>query len=259
MPLKFDAPPINELVIAIYYDQGIKSLGAEHVGLFWSQIRDRFPTIRQHPPVMPPHIGYTTQDPYLVEFDPMPRLWLESTDQETVIQIQKNAFMLNWRSRGGRYPSYEKVKEDFDTYKKLFFKFLKEVLNEEEPKTRLADLTYTNLVKRSDYWTGLQDTSKIIPNFSIAVPVSTSEVPDFQQAYIQKINDELALNTSIKSARSAQDPTAPMLVIEYRALGLLSDPSTLDKWFSNAHIVIDDCFSKMTAKDIQINYWKSVQ
>jgi hypothetical protein len=44
------------------------------------------------------------------EIYPMPRFWLEAEDGTILMQIQKNAFLFNWRKREAQYPHYENVK-----------------------------------------------------------------------------------------------------------------------------------------------------
>jgi uncharacterized protein (TIGR04255 family) len=103
MTVKFRNPPINELVIGVYFTRDLQLLRAEHVGLFWSSIRSEFPTIQQQPIVVPPFAPsavVTIEFAAPGEMFPMPRFWIESTDGQTLLQIQRNAFLLNWRLKG---------------------------------------------------------------------------------------------------------------------------------------------------------------
>ena len=94
MNVKYKNPPINELIIGAYFDQPIVPLRSEHVGLFWAEVRTKFPKIQQQPelslPIMGPTLTFQiglTDEPY-----PMPRFWLISEDDTILMQIQKNAF-----------------------------------------------------------------------------------------------------------------------------------------------------------------------
>jgi len=40
--IKFANPPINELVIALFY-LPIMEMKSQHIGLYWNRIRDRYP------------------------------------------------------------------------------------------------------------------------------------------------------------------------------------------------------------------------
>jgi uncharacterized protein (TIGR04255 family) len=253
MTVKFKNPPINELVIGVYFEREIPSLRSEHIGLYWSQVRQDFPTIQQQMPVAVP-----TQQLFLsFEVTSMPRFWLEAQDGSTLTQIQRNAFLFNWRKKDADYPHFETVKAAFYKNKKHFFKFLLEELNEPEPKIQLAELNYINAIEPCEYWQGLEDTPKILPRFSLAIPEQTGAgSPDFHQITSQRLAPDMTLGTTIRSARSTQAPAKPVLIMEYRATGLLPDDDALDGWFNRAHDAINQCFTEMTNQDIQENHWQ---
>jgi hypothetical protein len=146
MSLKFKNPPISELVIGVYFDREIPSLRSEHVGLFWGQVRQDFPNIQQQPIVAAPPLQPFQQIFLSSEFW-MPRFWLEASDGSTLMQIQKNAFLFNWRKRETEYPHFDAVKAAFDKNKKRFFKFLSDELSETEPQAQLAELNYINAIE----------------------------------------------------------------------------------------------------------------
>ena len=253
MSIKFKNPPISELVIGIYFDREIASLRSEHVGLFWGQVQQDFPNIEQqlpvNAPVLPPQ--------RIVSESWMPRFWLKSSDDLTLMQIQKNAFLFNWRKKETDYPHFDAVKAAFDKNKKRFFKFLSDELSEVEPKAQLAELNYINAIESCEYWKGPEDTVKVIPRFRLPVPEgSETESPDFHQITSQRLAADLTLGTTVRSARVAQAPAKPVLIIEYRATGLLADLDALDSWYGCAHDAIGDCFTKMTSEDIQKTYWQ---
>ncbi len=176
MSVKFKNPPINELVIGVYFDSEVPSLRSEHVGLFWGEVKKDFRSIHQQPPVTRPGMPAF----FAVQVNPMPRFWLEASDGSTLMQIQRDAFLLNWRKKDKAYPHFDEVKASFDKNKKRFFKFISDELKEPEPKAKIAELTYINLIESCDYWKGPLDTSKVIPRFSLPVPESP-DPPDFQQ------------------------------------------------------------------------------
>jgi uncharacterized protein (TIGR04255 family) len=253
MTVKFKNPPINELVIGVYFEREIPSLRSEHIGLYWSQVRQDFPNIQQQMPVTAPG-----QQLFMsFELNPMPRFWLEAQDGSTLTQIQRNAFLFNWRKKDTEYPHFEAMKAAFYKNKKRFFKFLLEELNEAEPRVQLAELSYINLIESGEYWKGLEDTPKVIPRFSLPVPQEAkTESPDFHQITSQRLAADLTLNTTVRSARSTQAPAKPVLIIEYRATGLLLDADALDSWFNRAHDAIGHCFTEMTNRDIHETHWQ---
>ena len=89
----FKNPPINEVVIATYFSSPLSGLRTEHIGLFWAQIKNEFPSALQRPPV--PLEELTAGS----EVFPTPRYWFVSADDASLLQVQKSAFMFNWRRR----------------------------------------------------------------------------------------------------------------------------------------------------------------
>jgi uncharacterized protein (TIGR04255 family) len=255
MSIKFKNPPISELVIGVYFDREIPSLRSEHVGLFWGKVQQDFPNIQQqlpvNAPVLPPQQIFISSESW------MPRFWLEASDGSTLMQIQKNAFLFNWRKKETDYPHFDAVKAAFDKNKKRFFKFLSDELSEAEPKPQLAELNYVNVIECCEYWKGLEDTVKVIPRFRLPVPDGAeTKLRDFHQITSQQSAADLTLNTTVRSARSKPAPEKPVLIIEYRAIGLLPDTDALDNWFNRAHDTIGNCFTKMTSRDIQKTHWQ---
>src|SRR5262245_53873841 len=176
MTVKFRNPPINELVIGVYFSRELHALRAEHVGLFWSSIRSEFPTIQQQQPILSP-VFSTLPVLAVGEIFPVPRFWIESLDGEMLIQVQRNAFLLNWRKKEGRYPHFEAVKKSFDRNFGLFMHFLEKELRLPSPEIQVAELTYINLIEGADYWRGPQDTKNILPRFRLPVEESTEIGP----------------------------------------------------------------------------------
>ncbi len=94
---RFRNPPINELIIGAYFEPPVIALRSEHIGLLWSRLRHEFPVVKQRKPLgivePPPRAVLTISEEFLV----MPRFWFVSKDKVHLIQVQKNAFLLNWR------------------------------------------------------------------------------------------------------------------------------------------------------------------
>jgi uncharacterized protein (TIGR04255 family) len=261
--IKFQQPPINELVIGVYFEQPVFSLRAEHVGLFWSRMRREFPTIQQQPPVATPSLGntFSIEITGSDELFPMPRFWISSKDEATLLQVQKNAFLLNWRKRETAYPHFEFVKAAFDKYLLMFEEFLRVELNTSTPNVQIAELTYINVIESGEYWRGPLDTSTVIPGFHVAGgSVEALGPPEFNQVATQRVATDMMLTTAIRSARQSSAEGKPVLVFEFRGVGLLgsADREDVDSWFGRAHDAIGCCFKTLTSPDIQKRYWRPV-
>jgi uncharacterized protein (TIGR04255 family) len=256
MKIKFRNPPVTEVVIGVYFSAPIFQLRAEHVGLFWNSLRKKFPQIQPQPELpmpQPPIPVFSVSEGY-----PMPRYWLVSADGSTILQIQRNAFLLNWKKTDQEYPHFENVKDSFDRYFAIFKSFLASELGVISVDVQLADVNYINVITPCAYWSSLDDTVKVIPSFSFPYTLGRSiGQQDFQQIAMEQMSHEVSLTTTIRSARLASDASKPVLVIELRAVGPVdsADPTSLGAWLEQAHERIVSSFMILTDPHIQQSYW----
>ena len=194
---------------------------------------------------------------------PMPRYWFIAADEINLIQIQKDAFMFNWRRREGKYPRFHSnIKPIFDKYYDLFSDFIQTEFSITELPISLCELTYVNVIESCDYWAGPQDTSKVIPSFSIIAPdIDDSAAKEFNCNYVCRSPSDLQLNIGIRSGVKNQQKDAPFLIFEIRAYGRFEQivKQGTDKWFERAHNAIIRCFLNITNQDIQNQFWKPVE
>lgn len=254
----FENPPINEVVISTYFNPLLSDLRSEHIGLFWEKIRNEFPAVRQQPPVGIIGSEVSANEPF-----PMPRYWFIADDEINLIQIEKNAFIFNWRRRDEEYPRfYRNIKPAFNKYYGLFSDFVRTELNIAELTIDLCELNYVNALECCEFWSDPQETTTIIPSFSILKPgINFSDSPDFNCNYAYKITNDLQLNINIRSGVAAQQQDVPVLIFEIKAsgrVGQITKPGT-DEWFERAHDAIIECFVGMTSPDIQKRYWKPME
>jgi uncharacterized protein (TIGR04255 family) len=268
MTVKFRNPPIHELRIGVYFSREIEALHAEHIALFWSIRRSEFPTIKQEPLVTLPLPLPLLQRSLVVGFPapgeifPSPRFRLESADGGTVVQIQRNAFLFNWRKRGDRYPHFDVVKKSFDRNIGLFDEFLKKELSTSIPQIQFTELNYINLIEQNEYWQGPPDTKRILPRFRLPVDETTALGPvDFNLTAIQRLSQDVSVTIGVRSGgRSTPTGVKPALVFEFRAIGSLGTATKVeaDAWFEKAHETVGECFVTTTSPEIQAQYWEPI-
>ena len=85
MRIKFQNPPINELVMGTYFNPPLANFRNEHIGLLWSKFRDEFPHVAQQPPIGDAEFMMALGG----ELFPMPRYWFIAEDQVSLLQVQK--------------------------------------------------------------------------------------------------------------------------------------------------------------------------
>lgn len=254
MTIKFDEPPINELVIGMYFSPPLTRLHAEHIGFFWSKVHNQFPKSQNAAPIgMADIMGMGMEDVF-----PLPRFWFISEDESMLIQIQKNAFLLNWRKRQGQYPHYENVKGEFDKYYREFEKFIKTFVGIEDIYIDRCELSYINQIPEGDLYRGVDDIKKILP--SITFPDAGYERPfgvNIKTSY--KATDNITLTTTIQNriGKDEEKKERHSLHFELRASEKLADTkkSEADRFFEEAHEAIGKCFLKMISKEAR-NVWK---
>jgi len=260
MRAKFKTPPIQEVAIGVYFEHEIQPFHTEHVGLFWSKIRSEYPNCRQQPVITPPVFARGPAVFEMVlgdELIPMPRYLFESSNGVTLVQVQRNGFVFNWRKRNSEYPHFDAVKASFDRNYALFADFIRETVGVDTMPIQVADLTYINGIDgNSPYWHGPEDTQKVFPDFA---PGVTADGPiEFNQQTRFALHSDMVLNVAIRNARTTKERGNHILYFELRALGVLGSvaKSEADEWFSRAHDVIGDCFLRMTSPDIQQRFWE---
>ena len=256
MTTAFKNPPVNEVIISTYFNPPLNDFRSEHIGLFWAKVKEDFPTVKQQIPVMlSPDIG-----PVPEEIFPMPRYWFVASDDTRFIQLQKNAFMLNWRRRdGNEYPRYHRsIKPAFDKYYGIFDTFIRAEVNSPNISIDACELSYVNTVEPCEFWQGPQDTPKVIPSFSTLHPrTGKNELMEFVCRYASNVASDIQLAISIRTGMLTQQPDVPALAFEIKAsgrLGGVAKPAS-DDWFERAHDAIVKCFVDMTSPKIQKRYW----
>jgi len=255
MPLKFKKPPINELVIGTYFNPPLFEFRAEHVGLFWARIRKEYPKITQQLPV-----GAIIDAPG--DIFPLPRFWIVSQNDSMLMQIQKNAFLFNWRKREEEYPHYDSVKSEFDRFYLEFSDFIRDEVKIPIVSIEVLELTYVNLITECEYWKAPADTRNVFPSFQfVEMGIDDSAPTDFTHTVIYQIDDQLSIQMKIQIVHPAKQPTHSNLRFEFRATGRLGGAakSDADKWFDRAHEAIGHCFRVATNPDVQNKYWQPME
>ena len=260
MKVRFKNPPINEVVIGAYFDPPLVALRNEHIGLLWSKFRDEFPTVEQRPPIeinlaQNPNPILPVDDEFMV----MPRYWFVSEDEVTLIQVQKNAFLLNWRRRDSEYPHFaENLQPGFVRHYQTFEEFLKKDVCIPVPTVSFCELTYVNMIEPVDYWQGPQNTPNVIQPFSIlGSDQPDGSVPTFNCTYRFEVGPDLQLQVAIRSVQDVGPPRSPRLIFEIKALGSPESGTVpgSDAWYDRAHDAIVAQFLSMTNEHIQREFW----
>jgi uncharacterized protein (TIGR04255 family) len=261
MAQKFEHPPINELVVGVYFSKPLLGLRVEHIGLFWHGIREAFPVVSQQPPIIPQQGGIGAMSDLFLgaeEMYPLPRFWFTSKDGGLLLQLQRNALLLNWRKGdGAKYPHFDLVKAEFDRLYGLFSDFARASVGEDFT-IEAAELTYINVVESGQYWFSAGDISVVIPSYrQLDVGLRGAEVSSSTQVTSWAVAKDISLSAKVQTATLTAD-SRPALIFELSAKGRLGSvtKTEADAWFNRAHNLTGEAFSALTSKEIQTREWK---
>jgi uncharacterized protein (TIGR04255 family) len=181
----FTNPPVSEVVLSVQFGT-LPGFRGVHAGLFWSRIREEYPTVSEQAPLHPTFetFGGTPQQPQIM-FEtfmapPRPRYWFEASDGH-LLQLQQDRLLHNWRKRpaSGDYPRYEALRAKFETEIHLLDKFFREEkLGSIVPNQ--CEVTYINTITLED---------KSNPHVSLNRITSICSVPAESEYKLQLENE----------------------------------------------------------------------
>jgi uncharacterized protein (TIGR04255 family) len=256
---KFVDPPIVELVVSLFH-LPITELKAQHIGLYWDQIRDRFPICEQQSPVVNP----TDPQPFMEatgELFPLPRFWFRSDDHPTLIQIQRNAFMLNWRRTPGAhdYPHYESVVNDFWQQFQTYASFVKNAVGSEIEAVQRCELNYINIIPTNPFFPDIAHVAGALPSLSGLQTIATTDrqLMGMNSTISHRLAPHLAADLIIRLGRLSESGDQA-LVLELKAHGAPKNLAveSARQWYDEAHDVTYRLFLDVTAKELQEKIWK---
>lgn len=249
----YESPPVNEVVCGVTFDP-LAAIKIPHYGLFWESVRKTFP-LCEH--ALPLNRGKET--PFLEDL-PLPRVWLVNDSQNSLLQLQKNCFIQNWRRIKAKdgYPRFENIYKSFKENWEKYKKFISE--NElGDIKVQEFELSYINHIVQGEGWEVTEDIGNIMKDMMWKKDRDFLPSPigiDWKTVFQFPENGGV-LAVSVRRGARRTDNT-PIFVLELSARGLLStsDADELDDWFMMAHSWIVKGFTDLTTKEIQSEIWK---
>lgn len=257
LSVRFANPPIFEVAIGADFDPPPARLRSEHIGLFWARIRERFPVVEHRPNIG----GVEGVEPF-GEGDntfPIPRYWFRSRDDDTMIQVQTNAFVFNWKNATG-YPGFHaSLKPSFDEYSGIFEDFCHKEVGVPALSVDRCSLSYINSVPQCEYWDGPKDTRRVLPGMGLPDLGTTGKWPfTFDCHYTHRAAADLTVGLRVRTAKARRGPEVWVLVFEIEARGWLGGVarSVADPWYRRAHEAVVNCFLTVTDEEIRSQFWQ---
>ena|SRR5271157_5991502 len=262
--IKFENPPIQELGIALFH-LPIMEMKSQHIGIYWGLIREKYPLCEHQTPIasvsdaQPQQLTVFQGVPG--EVFPLPRFWFSSKSHPTLIQVQRNAFILNWRREAATedYPHYEKVVEDFWQELERYKTFVQESVGGKIDVIQRCELTYVNLITPNETFTSLAQITNVIPSTASLCDIQTDDrkLTGLNATVTYQVNPTLLIDLAIRLGHRL--PTKEVAaILELKAHGVPSDLS-LDgarAWYDSAHNATYKLFLDATDKKVQKTIWK---
>lgn len=263
-PRHLQRPPINEVVCGVQF-QGLQSVLAPHVGLFWAELSDRFPQCREVPPLpliierldgrTVGEMGYE-----IVDTPPLPRVWFMSENGNELLQWQRERLLFNWRRLKATddYPRFEAVRDDFFMYLERYQDFLAARQLGALDINQL-ELMYVDHIPVGHGWSDHASLGELFPGFSwMGKELTLAQEPEsFQVRTAHPMPDGTGrLHLTIRNATRNVDKS-PIIVLEMtvRGIGQGTDNASLRTWFSRAHELVLDVFWDITSEGVRRDHW----
>jgi len=258
--IKFENPPINELVIALYH-LPIVEMKSQHIGLYWNRIRDRYPRCEQQPIIIVDASDTQPLSEVPGEIFPLPRFWFFSDAHPTLIQIQRNAFIFNWRRLAkNEYPHYETVVSDFWRELEDYKTFVQELGGRGLDVVRRCELTYINIISPNEFFANPTQLMNVLPPIASFSDIQTDDrqLAGMNATATYLVNPTLRIDLAIKLGRRTDDTKALVAILELKAHGVPSDLSLegTRSWYGSAHNATYKMFLDATARQVQERIWK---
>jgi uncharacterized protein (TIGR04255 family) len=250
--IHFDHPPLDEVVCGVHF-AGVKWTDI-HFGLFYAELGGRYLHTQRRPPVSLFEGGGSEglQIEFMTE-PQLPLLWYESPDSPFLLQVQKDAFFLNWRRQSGTfiYPHFhtreggaQGVWDRFVSEWEAFRTFCeKHAIG--TPEVLTCHLAYINHMVHGETWDVPTDLARwfhLLGGVKGSNPVATLNTTIIYQA------SNLPLRITVRPAIRISDKKK-LFVIDFIVTAKLPAERSLQVWFDEAHQVIRDEFLAQTTQE----------
>lgn len=213
----FKKPPIVEVVMGVFFEP-IASLDPMLLGTYWSERRDDFPTRKLAPAV-------ADRPGLLFSAGVAPtRCWLESDDEQYLVQLQPDRFYFNWRRRHAEYPRFGDhggkagvCTRGLSEYER--FASFCEREGAAKPTVRRVELSKVDRVAYTDR----EDLAKLVPLTASLAPLLRSTDPEIDVRIAER-HEDVDLMVQLTAAVMTPD-LVHTLHVELRASVSCDEPT----------------------------------
>ena len=260
---EFGKPPITEVAFGVLF-KPLPHFSVAHFGRLWERYRTEYPKTETHPPLahvveeLGPVRFPTQQVQPSGGLEPQ-RVWFIHEKQNSLIQVQHDRFLYNWRKlkEDDEYPRYEKV---FGSFKECFATFRRFLDDERiggvEPEQ--YELTYVNHIPQGAGWDDISQIGDALPVLCPRVfSVASGEIESLNLRAVFRLREDRGrLYATIRHALRLLD-NVPTLYLELSArLSKVVSLDLIEDQFAIAHEAILNRFVELTDKGLQKDVWR---
>lgn len=257
---EFANPPVIEVLCGVTF-ASLDRILVPHFGLLWDRFRDEYSRCEEHPPLnFPIEAGAEklVMQIKLKNLPPLPRVWFVRPDGSSAIQVQRNAFLHNWRrvQDSDEYPHYDNIIPRFERHLALFKTFLDD--NDlGEIKLRQCELKYVNqIVLREPFDEASRDVFRDF-SWNSEKTFLPSSPAGFHLRFFYQLPDEAGrLFVSLRRATRLLDKK-DVVIFDLTARGKPRDASdeAVRGWYDLSHEWIVRGFADLTSSKMQRTVW----
>jgi uncharacterized protein (TIGR04255 family) len=236
--------PLNEVILGVSFVA--PSFSLVDYGLFYERLRNVYPRVTVQNP-----IATATEYGQPLYIPSLPRIWLESEDRHSLVQLQENKLIYNWRKIAGVgvYPHFTVVLENFKNAWTSFITFFQDrgPINQQQFELSYVNniqLDFRKMIKGSIFKWESKDWNRYLPD------------PRYKVVqYIFKIADQ-PIDLKV-TTRPAIDISTQTEVLAFQLDATSGTPGIpTDRWFNDAHDVIERAFEDLLTKET-LKLWRN--
>jgi uncharacterized protein (TIGR04255 family) len=261
--INYENPPLIEVVCGIMF-KPITTLLTPHFGVLWERFKSEYPNCREVAPLTAVIEQFGSEREVAIGFTdvpPLPRIWFIHKEENGIIQVQRDRFIINWRKvrAEDEYPRYHHVNNLFRKSLSQFEAFLKENKIGEIAHLQY-EMTYINHIPQKEGWETLEGIGELFPDFPYRSHgkriLPGPEGINFRMRF-ELPNQAGRLHVNVRSAELTPTKT-PIILLELTARGIGPDKTGegMWKWFDLAHEWIVYGFADLTSEEVQRKIWK---
>ena len=185
----------------------------------------------------------------------MPRAWYSTGESDYLIQVQKDRFLLNWRSiqnTDSQYPYFESF---FEKFKKEWGKF-ESYISEKSGNISLRhyELTYVNHLIKGKHWKYVSDLKRYFKylNFLDMFPKTNKLNLD-----INYLHKSFSIKSSIKEAVQNSEDNKEIFILNFSIFEKINLENSFEDRMKKANEMLNEHFVSLTTDQAHEKWGRS--